>query len=208
MTEKIIQKALFKKFHSHIYKFINVYFFENESDWLSFLQNGYCYEIEVKTSRGDFKADFKKNKHIIHESNGKNFYTQKGAEIWRLNPDWEFCKNFPKLVECKDYTDGYNYRQYRKQELYLSYCAMSSVFFREFKNNKLPNKFYYAVPKGLVLKDEIPEYAGLLYVDEYLNVEKIKEPNFIHKEILSPVKLFNKTYFSYEKEIFKKLNEK
>ena len=46
MTEKIIQKALFKKFHSHIYKFINVYFFENEK-----------YEF-ILSSAGHFSTNY------------------------------------------------------------------------------------------------------------------------------------------------------
>lgn len=28
-----------------------------------------------------------------------------------------------------------------------------------------PSRFYYAVPKGLLSLDEIPEYAGLLEID-------------------------------------------
>jgi len=30
----------------------------------------------------------------------------------------------------------------------------------------LPNKFWFAVPEGLVTLDEVPEYAGLYYVSE------------------------------------------
>jgi len=47
MTEKTIQKSLFSAFNSHKYKFTNVYFFNNESDWLSFLDSGFCYECEI-----------------------------------------------------------------------------------------------------------------------------------------------------------------
>ena len=90
-------------FHSHRYRFLNVFFFENESDFLSFMPNGFCYEVEVKISRSDFKADFKKNKHIIHEANGQKFYTQKGNLVRMSNPDWEFCKNFPELVISQEY---------------------------------------------------------------------------------------------------------
>ena len=31
-------------------------------------------------------------------------------------------------------------------------------------NSKMPNYFYYVVPEGLVTEDEVPEYAGLIYV--------------------------------------------
>ena len=207
MTERHIQKALFKKFYSHNYKFVNVFFFENESDWLSFLPTGFCYEVEIKISRSDFKADFKKNKHTIHNANGKAFYTEKGGEVWRSNPDWDFCRNFPELIECRDYTDPYSFRYDKRQMVNLSYAAMSNVYFREFKNQKLPNKFFYAVPKGLISKDEVPDYAGLLYVDENLNIEKVKDGKFIHKDILDKNKLWNKTYYAYERELASKLKE-
>ena len=72
---------------------------------------------------------------------------------------------------------------------------------------KLPNKFFYAVPKGLISKDEVPDYAGLLYVDENLEVEKIKDGKFIHKDILKPQKLWNKTYYAYQRELASKLKE-
>ena len=32
------------------------------------------------------------------------------------------------------------------------------------ENFKKPNYFYYAVPEGMLTKDEVPEYAGLIYV--------------------------------------------
>lgn len=46
----------------------------------------------------------------------------------------------------------------------------------------LPNRFYYAVPKGLIDVKDVPEYAGLITVDgtNYLKIEK-RAP-FIHKK--------------------------
>lgn len=36
-----------------------------------------------------------------------------------------------------------------------------------------PNFFYYAVPDGLIKVDEVPDYAGLIYVNpEYINIVK------------------------------------
>ena len=204
MTEKKIQLALYKKFISHIYKFTNVYYFGNESDWLSFLQSGYCYEVEIKISRGDFKADFKKNKHLIHSSNEKEreYYTEKGNLVLKHGPDWEFLKNFPELVESREYS---NYRRSLNSVIDLYYYPCSEVSFRKYDNLLLPNKFFYAVPKGLISKEEVPDYAGLLYVDENLNIEKVKDGKFLHTEKLSVIKLFQKTYNSYERELIKKL---
>ena len=46
-----------------------------------------------------------------------------------------------------------------------------------------PNKFYYCVPEGLIKKEEVPEYAGLMYANEF-GITTIKEPKFIHKNKL------------------------
>lgn len=203
MTEKLIQKALLRKFYSHKYKFVNVFFFENESDFLSFLPNGYCYEVEIKISRSDFKADFKKQKHVIHESNGKKYYTIRGNEVRTIEPDWDFCRNFPELVIADEHI---SYRRWNETDIRLSFTPYCRVDFREFVNDKLPNKFFYAVPVGLISKNEVPDYAGLLYVDENLNVTKVKDGRFIHRDLLNEKRLFNKAYYAYERELTNKLN--
>ena len=65
MTEKDIQKAVLGRFSKHEYKLLNSYVFGYnwESDFFSRTKTGYYYEVEVKISRADFKADFSKNKH-------------------------------------------------------------------------------------------------------------------------------------------------
>lgn len=44
------------------------------------------------------------------------------------------------------------------------------------------NYFNFVVPTGLVTRDEIPEYAGLIYMDENLKFEIIKKAPILHKE--------------------------
>jgi len=44
-----------------------------------------------------------------------------------------------------------------------------------------PNKFYYVVPAGMISIDEIPAYAGLMYIDDYSQITTVKEAPFIHK---------------------------
>ena len=83
--------------HSLVVK--NFYLFEGwECDVLSVNYSDYTTEFEVKRTRNDFIADFKKKDKHFHTSNGY----------------------------------GCNY-------------------------------FYYVCPQGLIKKDEIPEYAGLMY---------------------------------------------
>ena len=61
-----------------------------------------------------------------------------------------------------------------------------------------PNKFYYCVPEGLIKPEEVPEYAGLMYVNE-LGVRIVKETKFIHKEKLELIKpLCDKFYYYWK----------
>lgn len=207
MNEKLIQKALFDNFSSHKYRFTNAYYFENESDFLSFMPNGYCYEVEIKISRSDFKADFKKVKHNIHSSNEKGnlYYLEKFGFGRVLSPSWELCRLFPELIESQERN---TYRHGIEVTTWLN--ASCKIDIKEVKNTKLPNKFFYAVPTGLISKEEIPDYAGLLYIDENLKVTKIKDGKFIHKDVLPPERIFNKTYYGYEtllREQFRKITQ-
>lgn len=59
---------------NHDYVLNNVYMFNWESDLFGISSSGYAVEVEVKISRSDFNADFKKQKHGIFEKafNEKN----------------------------------------------------------------------------------------------------------------------------------------
>ena len=69
MTESKIQMILEDRFHNHKYKLFNSYVFKDnwESDFVSMSENGYTYEVEIKISRGDYQADFKKYKRPFLE---------------------------------------------------------------------------------------------------------------------------------------------
>lgn len=63
---------------------------------------------------------------------------------------------------------------------------------------KRPNKFFYVCPENLIKKEEVPKYAGLIYVKEDGSMIKIKEPPFLHKEIIDMSSVIcNKFYYSY-----------
>lgn len=209
MTEKTIQKSLFNFFCSHIYKFTNTFFFKNESDWLSFLNSGFCYECEIKISRSDFKADFKKEKHTIHKGNEekRGFFVRRTSDHITTNVSWEFCKEFPELIESKEYFERGRINGFIEDVLKIRmYAKISSgIEFISTENKMIPNKFFYVVPEGLITIDEVPDYAGLIYVDEFGTCTKIKDGKFLHKDKLDVKKLFTKTYYSYERELYQKL---
>lgn len=80
----------------------------------------------------------------------------------------------------------------------------------------IPNKFFYATPRGLIASINIPEYAGLIEVTEGPNgytAEVVKNAPFLHREDvfqhIQP-KLLDKFYHKYmrtEAENYRLLTE-
>lgn len=70
ILEKETQKILLEKYQKNNseYIFINEYFFEsgNESDFLVFNNDGLCVEIEIKSTRQNYKTDVLKNRSNIY----------------------------------------------------------------------------------------------------------------------------------------------
>ncbi len=137
-TAESITEILMRRFDGAKYLVPNVYFFKHdwETDLLVIQQSGYSYDIEIKVTKSDFKADFKK----IHKH---------------------------QILKSAEYT-----------EFHMSGIVEHTTV----KNwGRRPNRFYYAVPEGLVSVEEIPEYAGLIYIKDSQAIT-IKEAPFIHKE--------------------------
>lgn len=72
---------------------------------------------------------------------------------------------------------------------------------------KMPNYFYYVVPEDLITEDEVPEYAGLIYVHAtvigncriYYQFEEIKAAPKLHSNKIdeSNLNLIDKFYYNY-----------
>jgi hypothetical protein len=76
MNETSLIKKLFKHFANHEYKLQNTFIFNWESDFFCVSNSGYTVEVEVKISKSDFKADFKKSeKHFILQNADKETLT-------------------------------------------------------------------------------------------------------------------------------------
>jgi len=52
-----------------------------------------------------------------------------------------------------------------------------------------PNYFYYAVPENMISINEVPEYAGLIYVSENGSNKMVKQAPKLHTEKVDPNKL-------------------
>lgn len=105
----------------------NVFMFDWESDIFLITRSQISIEIEVKTSRSDFFADFKKPKHELFKKSNKKYVFEKTKGLQSNN-----CTSIRHMLtgEC------------------------------------IPNRFYYAVPEGMISLDEVPEYAGLMHIPE------------------------------------------
>lgn len=161
LTAKNIQKYLSDHFAKNSkYVVPNIYYFHMdiyyESDLLIFKQNGSIYEIEIKISKQDFLADFKKgNKHLCLEEG--SYPNDKKSVIYRNKIKYE-----PRQMVPID----------------------------------RPNRFYFAVPHGMVKPDELPDYAGLFWITLDGKVTKVKEGKLLKKErFIDFEKLANKFYW-------------
>lgn len=119
----------------------NLYVFSWESDYLALTKSGYWYEVEVKISRSDFKADFKKE--------------EKHKTLQSVN------------------------------------------------EKPCPNYYYYAVPEGLVSADEVPDYAGLIYIGKHGYIQTMKGAPMLHKVKLQ-LNLQDKFYYNWKDECRKR----
>lgn len=195
-SEFRIQKALFRAFNSHRYKFTNLYFFKNESDWLSFTKDLYSYDIEIKISRSDFLADFKKDRHKLMEAafQGKSSVTLRGSTQPHV------C-NFSYRNEYRvkrGWSDNYGEVTNKREIVGHSRISIKDC-------TKVGNRFFFAVPEGLVTPEEVPEYSGLIYVNEYGSAEMIKKAPLIHKVKHDVRRKFDMLYYLYENNLRRSL---
>ena len=156
--EASLSMHLYEKQHSPITTHFTGYGL-SECDVISVSKSNYIYEYEVKISRSDFKADFKKEKHKL--------MTEGKSVTERL------IKENNEMI---------------KDVWYLT-----------------PNYFYFVVPKDLISIQEVPEYAGLIYVSEDLVFEIIKKAPLIHKEKSTPNFIRQLSHNLTCKLVFKKI---
>jgi hypothetical protein len=161
MNVNDIKEALHKMYLNFEYELTESYIFRHdwETDFFVRSKSGYAYEIEIKVSRSDYKADFKKPKHNLFKNIGKPFYIEKRGEFQ-------------------------SYVSYGKDENGMMnpiYAPASRINIIDTSKMNCPNKFFYAVPEGLITKDEVPDYAGLIHVNPNKDAVVIKAAPFLHK---------------------------
>lgn len=82
----------------------------------------------------------------------------------------------------------------------FTYTRKGELLFR------ICNYFNYVVPRDLISIDEVPEYAGLIYINDDFTFEIIKKPKLIHKTKATPEFIRQLAHNLSCKLIFKKVD--
>lgn len=195
-TEELIQKRLSNNFMSpNSIKFLaeNLYIYGWESDLWLMTKSDVTYEFEIKISKADFKNDFKHKtkKHQLFEEKYKN------KEI--------YTPGYYELL------DRYKKRNIN-EDIYLfeKYVEEHPSQFK-YDEIMLPTYFYYAVPEDMIKEDDVPEYAGLIYMLNYYPYHKIikQAPKLTNKKnTIEGLNLTEKFYYNYRDWRLKACDEK
>ena len=158
LTEQVIQRRLNTFFASWKYNVDGLFVFGWESDKLIWTKAGYIYEFEVKISRADYMNDFrhKVEKHLLLNST--------------LPDGWQEAREqdlFGNLLRQKR-------KRYPQITMEQARQRMKPV------GERMPNYFYYAVPDGMLEADEVPPYAGLIYIHEDSGFNIIRDAPRLH----------------------------
>jgi len=160
MTTREVHEAVRSFFGNYEYPLFNTFIFDWESDFFAISKSGYSVEVEVKVSRQDFKKDFthKTGKHFIFGSHKKSSIIDPGYR-------WQE-KHWDEQIDLPDGT---------------RHLPVSTIIKWAKPCEKLPNKFFYACPEGLISPGEVPAYAGLIYTTQF-GSQIVKPAPFLHKE--------------------------
>jgi hypothetical protein len=124
--------------------------------------------------RNDYygKAMFVNNKQlafdqpIIQDKHRTFYFSRKLPDVWK-----------GRRYTVNDYSSAIlktvRYPEYRAPTSRIKIIPIETI--------KVPNQFYFACPTDLVKKEEVPDYAGLIYVDEHGCASLIKKAPYMHK---------------------------
>jgi len=86
---------------------------------------------------------------------------------------------------------------------------------------RIPNRYFFVCPKDLISIDEVPEYAGLIYIDSgyFGKLHEVKHAKLLHRNkanilvyervasILSQRSIFGCSYYTYRLNQQKEINK-
>ena len=155
------------------------------------------------------KEEIKWSEELIQQQLRYNFLSPNSVKYFTENLnvyDWEsdvlkitksgYAYEFEIKISRGDFKNDFKHK--KKKHLLL-----------ESKDNgaKMPNYFYYVVPEGLITEEEVPEYAGLIYVHAtvignnrvYYQFQEIKTAPKLHGNKIDEnnLNLIDKFYYNY-----------
>lgn len=166
MNSVYIQNKLSGLFDNYNYKLRNTYVYEWESDFFAISKSGYSVEIEIKISRSDFLADFKKTNYV---GKNKHLLLNDPAVIKKSNKFFFACPS--GLIKCEDISYNYGLIWVEKGRAALIRDAKFLHKNKILENPKylkiLLDKFYFRnidLRKQMELRDSDLKYGqGKLY---------------------------------------------
>lgn len=75
----------------------------------------------------------------------------------------------------------------------------SEAFYLTEHKRLRPNKFFYACPQGLLRSEEIPNYAGLMYLSDLGTMDIIKPAPWLHRDKIEVEKRLCNKFYRYWK---------
>lgn len=138
---------------NHKYALANAYVFDWESDFFSITKSGNLYEYEVKLNKADYRRDFTKRKHLFLKNAKAQPFLEKNPTV---HNDWTG-HNFI------GYVDG----EYQNRN--AEYCRAQ---WHDPSKFKIPSRFYFVCPPGVITKADLPPYAGLILITHSCSIEK------------------------------------
>lgn len=122
----------------------------------------------------------------------------------------KYAYEFEIKISRADFKNDFKHKKMKHQMLEGTYQLLGNEFLGDGKMtiNDKPNYFYYVVPENLVTVDEVPTYAGLVYIKPsydregkiyWYDADVVKEAPKLHKEKIDEVhlKLIDKFYYNY-----------
>ena len=155
------------------------------------------------------KEEIKWSEELIQQQLRYNFLSPSSVKYFTENLnvyDWEsdvlkitksgYAYEFEIKISRGDFKNDFKHK--KKKHLLLE---------NKENNAKMPNYFYYVVPEDLVTEDEVPEYAGLIYVHAtiignsriYYQFQEIKTAPKLHSNKIDEnnLNLIDKFYYNY-----------
>lgn len=102
------------------------------------------------------------------------YYDGFEADVFRLTSKGQIVEYEIKLTKADFWADFKKSYKNSKKELVVKHDSL--------KNGLRCNRFSFVVPSGLIDISDIPDYCGLIYVEENGLLKTIKNARLLHKE--------------------------